>query len=94
MNFTRRLRAAGAALFAPALSRVVEVEMNELQLQLVEAKMQELTARNKVALLQTQIHYLVLTHTALNEPAGSPPLANEELPDPFTKYHPPPRTPQ
>lgn len=93
MNFTRRLRAAGAALFAPALSRVVEVEMNELQLQLVEAKLQELTARNKVALLQAQIHYLVLTHAALNEPAGSP-LANEELPDLFTKYHPPPRTPQ
>lgn len=65
MNFSRRWRAAAAALFSPDLDRVLEQELSGLQLKLVEAKMQQVSAIAKVHELQSQIHYLVLTRAAL-----------------------------
>ena len=65
MSFSRRFKAAAAALFSPDLARLCEVEIADLQIKLVEAKLQQVATAARVSELQHQIHYLVMTQMAL-----------------------------
>lgn len=77
MPFSRRFKAAAAALFSPNLSRLCEIEIEDLQIKLVEAKLQQVAAAARVSELQHQIHYLVMTQMALRTETGPEELPSE-----------------